>query len=128
MMTGRKTEQAIKISASWTPNEETAKAMRKVVFGKNSPLHIRGGQLTLNAAIAIDMTDPAQAGRVAERVLELKKELLATGTLHRFSTQAGSVAAGTAEKLPAPVDLSGTADPEEDRINGEADERAQGAS
>ena len=77
--------------------------MRKAVFGKNSPLHVRGGQLTLNAAIAIDMTDPAQAGRVAERVLELKKELLATGTLHRFTTQAGSVTAGTAERLPAPL-------------------------
>lgn len=56
--------------------------------------------MTINAAIAIDMTDPAQAGRVAARVSELRKELEATGTVHSFTTQAGSVPAGEAEQLP----------------------------
>ena len=96
----RKTEQAIKISASWTPGEDAALGMARMEFGKESPLRIRGGRLTINAAIAIDMTDPAQAARVAARVAELRKELEAIGTVHSFSTVAGAVPAGEAEQLP----------------------------
>ncbi len=96
----RKTEQAVKISASWTPSEMAGRAIRSAVFGGASPLFVRGGRMTINAAIALDMTDPAQAARVAARVQELRKELEATGTVHSFTTQAGSVQAGTAERLP----------------------------
>lgn len=96
----RKTEQAIKISVSWTPSKETGLRIADKVFGKASPLDVRGGRLTINAAIAIDMTDPAQAARVAARVAELRKELEATGTVHSFTTLAGSVPAGEAEQLP----------------------------
>lgn len=96
----RKTEQAIKVSASWTPSEMGARAIRSAVFGANSPLGIRGGRLSINAAISIDMTDPAQAARVAARVAELRKELEATGTVHSFTTQAGAVPVGEAEQLP----------------------------
>ncbi len=96
----RKTEQAIKIAASWTPHDDTGAVIAAHVFGANSPLRIRGGRITINAAIAIDMTDPAQAARVAARVSELRKELEATGNVHSFATQAGSVPAGTAERLP----------------------------
>ena len=96
----RKTEQAIKIGASWTPNADYALAMNAKAFGKNSPLRIRGGRLSINAAIAIDMTDPAKAARVAARVTELRKELEATGTVHSFTTQAGAVPVGEAEQLP----------------------------
>ncbi len=100
---GRKTEQAIKISATWTPDERTAGSMAEMCFGTMSPLMIRGGRLTINAAIAIDMTDPMQAARAAARVAELRQELSAIGELHTFSTQAGSVPAGTAERLPDPL-------------------------
>lgn len=100
----RKTEQAIKVSASWTPSETAAAIINRWTFGEASPLRVRGGRLTINAAIAIDMTDPAQAARVAERVAELKRELEATGTIHSFVTQAGAVPAGTAERLPALAD------------------------
>lgn len=96
----RKTEQAVKISASWTPNKNVAGDMSDDTFGVASPLRIRGGRLTINAAIAIDMTDPANAARVAARVAELRKELEATGTVHSFSTVAGAVPAGEAEQLP----------------------------
>ncbi len=96
----RKTEQAIKISASWTPDANRAGLMSHTAFGVRSPLRIRGGRLTINAAIAIDMTDPAQAARVAARVAELRKELEAVGTVHSFTTVAGSVPAGEAEQLP----------------------------
>lgn len=98
--TRRKTEQAIKISASWTPNEIVARNMSRTEWGKNSPLRIRGGRMTINAAIVLDMTDPANAARVAERVVELRKELEASGTVHSFVTAAGSVPAGEAERLP----------------------------
>ena len=96
----RKTEQAIKVSASWMPSEMGARAIRSAVFGANSPLGIRGGRLSISAAIAIDMTDPAKAARVAARVTELRKELEATGTVHSFTTQAGAVPVGEAEQLP----------------------------
>lgn len=96
----RKTAQAIKISASWTPGDDAANGIAKAEWGKNSPLRIRGGRLTINAAVAIDMTDPHDAVRVAERVAELRRELEATGTLHTFTTQAGAVPAGEAEQLP----------------------------
>lgn len=102
-MADRKTEQAIKISASWTPNETTTAIMGKWAFGERSPLRIRGGRITVNAAIHLDLTDPAQAGRVAMRVVELRRELDDTGTVHSFTTQAGAVPAGSAERLPEPV-------------------------
>lgn len=101
MTAARKTEQAIKISASWTPGPVEAAGISKGLWGQKTPLLIRGGRITVNAAIAIDMTDPAQAARVAARVQELKRELEATGILHSFTTQAGAVPAGTAEQLPA---------------------------
>lgn len=98
----RKNEQAIKISASWTPDERVAGLLGLTAFGPASPLRIRGGRLTINAAVAIDMTDPAQAALVAARIAELRNELEATGTVHSFTTQAGAVPAGTAERLPEP--------------------------
>ena len=100
----RKTEQAVRISASWTPGKDVTEKIEDKIFGRGSPLVIRGGRLTINAAIAIDMTDPAQAARVAARVAELRKELEATGTVHSFTTLAGSVPAGEAEQLPEVAD------------------------
>lgn len=96
----RKTEQAIKISASWTPGDIAARMIRGGIFGGSSPLTVRGGRLTINAAIAIDMTDPAQAVRAAERVAELRRELEVIGTVHSFTATAGAVPLGEAERLP----------------------------
>ena len=96
----RKTEQAFKVSASWTPGDNAATAIARQFFGKASPLRIRGGRMTINAAVALDMTDPAQAARAAARVAELRNELEATGTIHSFTTIMGAVPVGEAEKLP----------------------------
>ena len=98
----RKTEQAIKISASWTPDERTSGVISECIFGTKSPLTIRGGRMTINAAILTDHADPAHAVRVAARIAELRKELEATGTVHSFTTMAGAVPAGSAERLPEP--------------------------
>ncbi len=98
----RKTEQAIKISASWTPNDLVALAIGEGVFSESSPLRVRGGRLTINAAIAIDMSDPTQAALVAARVQKLRLHLQDLGTVHTFTTQAGSVPVGEAEHLAAP--------------------------
>jgi hypothetical protein len=96
----RKTEQAIKVSASWTPNGGASNKINAAVFGRLSPLAVRGGRLTINAAIATDHADPVLAARVAQRIAELRRELEATGTVHSFVTQAGAVPAGSAERLP----------------------------
>jgi hypothetical protein len=99
-MAERKTEQAIKISATWTPDEHMAERLGATAFGERSPLRLRGGCLTINAAILLDLTDPAQAARVAMRVVELRRELEDCGTVHTFTTQAGAVPLGMAEYIP----------------------------
>lgn len=96
----RKTQQAMKVSASWTPSAAHAAPMMGEVFGAATPLRAVGGRLTINAAIALDMTDPSQAARVAARVQELRKELEASGTVHSFVVAAGAVPVGEAEVLP----------------------------
>jgi hypothetical protein len=99
-MTARKTEQAIKVSATWTPNERECLQFAAAAFGSNTPLVIRGGRLTINAAILTDHANPELAALVAQRIAVLRRELEATGTVHAFSTQAGAVPVGTAERLP----------------------------
>jgi hypothetical protein len=96
----RKTEQAVKIAATITPNAETAKRIGAAIFGEKSPLFVRGGRLTINAAIGLDLTKPGSAQRAQDRVLELQNELAAIATVHTFTTQAGPVPDGQAEVLP----------------------------
>lgn len=97
--TRRKTTQAIKIAATLTPNAKTAEAIAATIFGKASPLFVRGGRLTINAAVALDLTKPGSAARVEARVQELRREMDEIGKLHTFSTQAGAVPEGQAEVL-----------------------------
>jgi hypothetical protein len=98
----RKTEPAIKISASWTPSEAAASELSGKAFGKISPLRIRGGRLTINAAISMGDGKPASVIRAYERVEELRRELEDVGTVHSFSSGPGAVPVGEAEKLPDP--------------------------
>ena len=101
MTTPRKTVQAIKISASWTPNPETAAAMAAAAF-PGQPLRIEGGRTLVRHAIATDMTDPEHVVRVAQRIKRINDELRSTGTIHTLTTSAGSVPAEVAEHLPNP--------------------------
>ena len=96
----KKTETAWKVSASWTPGADASAIMARWAFGEASPMKIMGGRITINAAILLDITDPDQAARAAARVKELRAELDATGTVHRFTAAAGAVPAGAAERLP----------------------------
>jgi hypothetical protein len=96
----RKTEQSIKISASWTPDGACADMMKDNAFGPASPLRIRGGRLTLNAAIAIGDGKGDKVIRAYARADELERELAAIGTVHSFNRQPGAVPAGEAEQLP----------------------------
>lgn len=96
----RKTEAAIKISASWTPGDMAARAIRSGTFGDKSPLSIRGGRLTINAAIAIGDGKGDKVIRAYARADELEAELAAIGTVHSFNRQPGAVPAGEAEQLP----------------------------
>lgn len=125
----RKTEQAIKISATWTPGTVEAHGVSMAMWGQKTPLRIRGGRLTINASVLLDLSVSGSAARVEARIAELRKELEATGTVHNFVTQAGAVPAGTAERLPVTKTPGGSddlVDPEEEALNDEA--RAQGAA
>lgn len=98
-----KTVQAIKISASWTPLEPTAFGMAKAAFGAmGGPggLRIEGGRILVRHAIAVDMAQPEHYARVAERIKQISDELNHTGTVHSFTTVAGTVPEGLAQHLP----------------------------
>lgn len=96
----RRSEQAVKISATITPKPETARKIGEAIFGAASPLFVRGGRLTINAAVAFDLTKPGSAARAEARVLELRTEIEAVAEVHSFTTAAGAVQAGSAEVLP----------------------------
>ena len=89
-----KTTQALKVSAYWSPSEETAAAMTNAVFDPGHPAHgvrVAGGRTLVKCALKIDFADPANAARVSERIAEIKAALEASGKVHKFSTQAGAV-------------------------------------
>lgn len=100
-MTARKTTQALKISASWTPTEEAGIMLARTMFGAATPLRFDGGRIMVKAAIKLDLSDPAMATQVAARAAELRNELEATGKVHSFNTQAGAVPTELVEVLPA---------------------------
>lgn len=133
----RKTVQAIKLSASWTPNAETSAMMAGYAFGLLTPIRFAGGRILVRAAVATDYTDPGHAARVATRLQEILSELASTGTVHGTTTQAGAVPADQAERLPAlneaptPLldELPPAQEPDDATADGEhfaADEAAEG--
>jgi hypothetical protein len=98
-----KTVQALKITASWTPDPAAAAAMIDAVFhDKTKAFGVRfaGGRMSIKHAIRIDFADPDQATRVSQRVAQIKEELRKAGTIHDFKTTAGAVPVGEAEVLP----------------------------
>lgn len=98
-----KTVQALKITASWTPNESAAASMMKALKAADlEGARIGGGRLAIKHAIATDYADPAHANRVSKRLFAIKQALGATGTLHSFNVVAGAVPADEAEVLPDP--------------------------
>lgn len=101
----RKTVQAIKISASWTPLEQTAFGMAEAAFGAmGGPggLRIEGGRILIRHAIAVDMANPEHYALVSRRIKQISNELNHTGTVHSFTTVAGAVPEGLAQHLPEP--------------------------
>ncbi len=99
-MTARKTVQAIKISATWTPGPVESISVVRGIFGQSTPLSLRGGRLTINAAISIGDGSPKNVIRAYDRAAELQRELEAAGTLHTFHTQAGAAPTEMVEVLP----------------------------
>lgn len=88
-----KTVQAMKVSATWTPDETMAGIMAGAAFdGTNGDgLRFEGGRIGVKIAIVIDMADPAHVVRVSERIAEVKAHLEKTGRLHSFITSMGAV-------------------------------------
>ena len=88
-----KTTQALKVSAYWTPGEETAAAMTNAVFGEDSQVfgaRVAGGRTLIKCALKVDFSDPSSAARASERIAQIKAALEASGKVHKFSTQAGA--------------------------------------
>ena len=101
----KKTTQAQKISASWSPNPTAATAMVVAALkgSKAAGMIFSSGRLTLKHAVAINYADPANVQRVSERIAEIKATLSAHGELHGFNVTAGAAPVGEVEVL-APKD------------------------
>lgn len=96
-----KTTQALKITASWTPNEANGQAMMSGAF-EGTPVEkarIAGGRMSIKLAYAIDYANPAHVAAVSTAVARVKRELEASGTLHGFNTVGGSVPVEEAETI-----------------------------
>lgn len=102
----KKTTQAIKISASFTPDPDTAARMVAAAFPNGGAKGVRfeGGRIGVRHAIAIDMRDPHQAARVAARVKQIEESLDTHGVVHSFVTQAGAAPIDAVETLPSETD------------------------
>ena len=102
-MTTKKTTQAIKVSATWTPHAEEAERMARSAFGElgaGDGLRFEGGRLLVRYAVATKMTDPEHIVRVAERIKQISDAIERTGTVHTFTTQAGAVLSELVDHLP----------------------------
>lgn len=98
-----KTTQALKISATWTPGDEASRDMANAAFGLTDAargVRFEGGRIGVRHAIKLDMTDPTQAVRVAERVAAIRADLEETGRVHTFITTVGAVPVDLVEVLP----------------------------
>ncbi len=96
----KKTQQALKIIASWTPHEIPAREMLDAIDDlKEMPLTIGSGRLSIHASVSCDFTVPGAAEKASARVQEIKAALESTGTVHSFSATAGAVPVGTSEQL-----------------------------
>lgn len=89
-----KTVQAMKISASWTPDKPSARTMSNAIFRatEGDGLRFEGGRIGVKMAIAIDMANPAHVLSVSRRIAEVKDHLERSGKLHSFYTSMGAVA------------------------------------
>lgn len=94
-VTDQRTVQAIKIGVSFTPNVMDQNAAR-AALGIPHPLYIRGGRMTLNAAIQIDGNDPDSVTAAAHMVKRIQTALAEAGTIHKLTTQFGRVPADQA--------------------------------
>ena len=88
-----KTVQAMKVSATWTPDRIVGGFMAEAAFSgtEGDGLRFEGGRIGVKLAIVIDMADPAHVVRVSERIAEVKAHLERNGKLHSFITSMGAV-------------------------------------
>lgn len=88
-----KTAQAMKISATWTPEYSKAAIMAEAAFRNTlgDGLRFEGGRIGVKMAIIIDMANPAHVLSVSRRIAEVKAHLESTGRLHSFNTSMGAV-------------------------------------
>lgn len=99
-----KTEQALRITAYWSPDAEAADEMMASAFEGSAvaPMEVYGGVLHLRHHILVDFSDPAYTARVSERIAVIKSSLEAAGALTSFTTTAVAVPKGTAQDLHDP--------------------------
>lgn len=97
----KSTTQAIKVSATWTPNSMQGKKMADAIFGEGAAAGVRfeGGRIGIKHAIAIDLANPSLTARASERVAVIKSELESMGTVHTFHAVAGAAPVNEVETL-----------------------------
>jgi hypothetical protein len=107
----RKTVQALKVLASWTPTDATALVMTTGVFAETPAWGVRfsSGRLSLRAAFLARYEDAEYTARVSAAIASLKAELGERGILHDFTIVAGAVDPG--ETVVVDVDLGEVAVP-----------------
>ena len=99
-MTDRKTVQALKLSASWTPTQPPDQTLARQAFAVPAPLRFEGGRHRMVAAFRIDTRDPQSVLRASTLAQEIRDELAGTGTLHSFITEVGRAPTDSVTDLP----------------------------
>lgn len=89
-MTDKKTVQATKVSASWTPLPPASEAMVEVL---RLPVgtSIAGGRIRITMALAADHSSTERVMENARYLEVLKTDLEARGTIHSWTVSAGAV-------------------------------------
>ena len=93
-MAEKKTIQAQKVSATWTPNAASARAIEGALEQFPAGVRIAGGKIRFAAALVAKYDDAALMQKNADWMARLKSDLSETGELHSWDVTAGAVPKG----------------------------------
>lgn len=91
-MATKKTVQAMKATATWTPRDSLSGAIIAACGMLPSDIRIAGGRLRLTAAVLAQHDNMERVAANAEWLAGLKAGLEEVGTIHTWSVTAGAVA------------------------------------
>ena len=105
-MADKKTIQAQKVSATWTPNNVAARAMEKGLDQFPVGAKIIGGRVRFAAALVARYEDAELMAKNADWFKRLRADMDETGVVHTFEITAGAV---LKEDVLDPFDVLATA-------------------